>query len=195
MRVVVLEAREAHLVDQGLHPLGDAVRDGHAAELQGQQHVLAQGPPGKQVVLLGHVADLGVQPAGALSPEMHLPAAGREEPGQDVQQGALAAPARPHDGHELPFANIEVHVGHRMDDGPPREEPLADLPDGQRRRHRIILPELLRPERSRPGGAVEKSIVEGVTPQPPLSGGLFSNPSSGASPLPPVRGIAFIPPC
>ena len=135
---------------------------GYPAELQGEQHVLAQGPPGQQVVLLGHVADLGVQPPGALAPEVHLPAAGGEESGQDVQQGALAAPARPDDGHELPLAHVEVHVAHRVDDGPPREEPLADLPDGQRRRHEIMLPELLRPERSHPGALLINPAMAGL---------------------------------
>jgi len=125
VRVMVLEAAEPYALDQlggSTPPL--SLRD--PAHLQGKLHVLAQRPPGIEVVGLGDVADLGVHALDGRALVEHLTRRGRQETGDHVEQGRLAAAARSHDGEELAGRDVEVDVGDGVDDAPARVEVARD---------------------------------------------------------------------
>ena len=59
MGIVVLEAAEAHLGDILRRPFVPLISR-HPLKLQGHLDVVAQGAPGQEIVVLGHVSDIGV---------------------------------------------------------------------------------------------------------------------------------------
>ena len=99
MRVLVLEAAEAHLLDV---PAGARrpLRHGQPQLLEAQLDIGLGGTPGKERELLEHRR--GERLARApLALEEHLPRAGGQEPGDEAEQGGLAAARGTQDGHEL----------------------------------------------------------------------------------------------
>ena len=158
---------------------------GHPPELQGEQHVLAQRPPGQLGCPAGSRSSIsGFSPRVRSPRKCTSPLLGGKSPARMFSRVLLPHTARPDDGHELP---PRPRRGSRRSSrgrwSPARG--TACRPAGwtktPSRNHA--------PQGSsgrsvpRPGGAVDKSIVEGITPQPPLSGGLFFHPL--------VRGVFF----
>ena len=67
---------------------------------------MAAAQPGQ--VVLAAAGDL-------LARHADVPLVGGVQPGDQVQQGGLAAPRRPHQGHELAFAHGQVHAAQGAD--------------------------------------------------------------------------------
>ncbi len=100
-------------VEQPVDVLGLA--DLPAADAQRQRHVLAHRQPGQQVGRLEHDADIARGAGDRPAVERGLAAVMVVEPGQDAQQGRLAAARGTDDADELTVPDVEIDVGQRVD--------------------------------------------------------------------------------
>ena len=94
---------EADHVEQLPGPLA-ALGAGHAAQPERELDVAAGGQPRQQGRVLEHQRH---PPVGGAA----IAGVGGVEPGDDVEQGALAAAGRADHGDELAVRDVEVHVG------------------------------------------------------------------------------------
>src|SRR5579884_406923 len=107
--VAALEAGQADAAEQLAGP-ADVRLAAEAAHVDRQQHVVLHRPPVEQRVALEDDAEVGEWTADGTAPDDD-PAAGRgRQPGDEHEQGALAAAGRPDDRDELALAQREAHV-------------------------------------------------------------------------------------
>src|ERR1044071_7660405 len=97
-----LKAGELHGIDELLRGMG-ARALGHAPDLQRELDVFTQRQPGKEIAVLGDEADVRVDrgdlPAFVIEP----PFVRERNAGDNSEQRALTAAARPDDGGERAF--------------------------------------------------------------------------------------------
>ncbi len=140
-RLVVQPGRQAHGVDDQLHPL--LVRPA-PGDVEGQRDVLRRGQRRQQVELLEDEADAVAAQLGQLpvrqARELHVAdehpaAADRVEAGQAVHQRRLARTGRPHDRREPAPGEVQVDAAQRGDLGVPGAVDLRQplRPGGQAR--------------------------------------------------------------
>ena len=107
MRILVLVAIEADLLDEGHGGLGAlGMGKGHlvAVDLEAEEDVIENGEMGEGTVLLeDHAAVVGGAVDG-LAVDEQFAGSGLKEAGDTVQERALAAAGRPEHGDELAFA-------------------------------------------------------------------------------------------
>ena len=111
MRIVIGEFAEVERVEQrpgALLPLGQ----GHSLDLDAELHVLGDGAPRQQQVLLQHEGDVRVRSFDALTVDERFAFARRIEPRADVEQRGLAAAARPDQRDDLAVAHGQAHLLH-----------------------------------------------------------------------------------
>ena len=116
VRVLALEAREP---DQPqIRSCARLELDAVAVlDLDRQHHVLEHVPPRQQHRRLEDDADVAARSVDRPLPQPHVAGRAPEDAGEDLEQRALAAPARADDGHELAVADVEAHVLERLDVG------------------------------------------------------------------------------
>ena len=105
------------------HARGSRLRCGYEGRDR-QQHIAEHGAPVEQDIALKNNGDVV---HGALDCTItHADGAGgrRDEPGNQHQQGALSASARPHDGDEFAGLDGEIDFAQRLDLAPARR-PVA----------------------------------------------------------------------
>src|SRR5882724_3410360 len=134
-RVALGTVAEADLTQEGA---GELERIRLTRQLQRHCHVFQRGESGNEVERLEDVAD-GVEAEareGVLAQRgdvraRHADAAGggTVEPGNEAQQGGLAATGRPRDGDELTRGDLERHVGEHLDGTVAACEAHADAGD------------------------------------------------------------------
>src|SRR6185503_13733713 len=116
-RIVLRAIGEPYLVQERAGP-GERVR--LARQLQRHRDVLQRGEGGNEVKGLEDVPD-GV--------EAEAGGGGPIEPGDEAEQGGLAATRRPRDGHELARGDREGHVREHVDGSVAAGEAHADARD------------------------------------------------------------------
>ena len=79
-----------------------------APAFEAVRHVLGHRPPREQRVLLEHHATVGAGAHDAVAVDEDGARRGRVEPGDDVEQGGLAAPRGADEGHETAGRHVEV---------------------------------------------------------------------------------------
>ena len=117
LRVRGLEPLETHEIDGA----GDRVAlraTVHAPGIEAHCHVLRDREPGQQGERLEHHRGGTEHAVQWLAAIQHRPFGRACEPGEQPQQGALAAPRRPHQCDDLVLAYREVHVAQRLQDLP-----------------------------------------------------------------------------
>src|SRR5262249_51890508 len=91
-----------------------ALGPGHALEHHAEVDVLEHGVPREQRVLLEHEGDVAWhRPGDPLARDFHRAGRGRHQPADDVEQGRLAAAARPDQAEELAARDVERGVAQR----------------------------------------------------------------------------------
>ena len=104
---MVDELSEAVAVGEGNPFL--ALAAGRATFQDSAEHdVLEHGPPRQEQVLLQHIADIAGVPGDLDAIDQHPPGRRRNDPGDEVEQRALAAAGRSDDRNELAGADREV---------------------------------------------------------------------------------------
>ena len=99
----------------------------HTLDLQRQRDVPQHGAPGKEEILLGHVGDRVQITADRRSSDLDRAGVGNVEPGDEAEEGALSAAARPDQADELAAAGVEVHLQQHLEGGhAPAPEALRD---------------------------------------------------------------------
>src|SRR6266513_3928386 len=93
MRIVIFKPAQADLVNEVARPTLSFFRL-HPPNLQGNLHVGEEGSPGKQVVFLRHIADLGIDPVDGPVAETNAACARSEEPDDQIEEGGLPASGR-----------------------------------------------------------------------------------------------------
>jgi hypothetical protein len=82
----------------------------HAARLEPELDVLLHRQPGKERKRLEDHADAAHRPLQRLAAIVHLPGVGRDQPGHDAQQRALARTGLAEHRDDLALAQREVHA-------------------------------------------------------------------------------------
>ena len=141
VRIVVGEAIQMVAVQEFLRPLL-ALGRVHAADFLAELDIPADRPPGQQQVFLEHKGDMLVRAADRLAVDENLAFRGPVEAGRQVEQGALAAAARPDQGDDLAILDVDA-------DALDREHALAPGPAAHRRKKARDLLEA-EPEHGRP---------------------------------------------
>ena len=95
---------------------------------QAQADVVDHPLPGQQTRVLEHQADITARRRQSRITGAQYATAGLIQPGQQAQQGALAATTAANHRNELPGGNAQVDVVQHL----PRAEGLVDAVDGQR---------------------------------------------------------------
>ncbi len=98
------------------------IRPVKAANIQPQGGIIPDRGPGEQAVILQNQAGLRAGPADRLLVDQEVAAAGLAQPGDEVEQGAFAAAARPDDGPhlappDLPGEILKDNRPARVDEG------------------------------------------------------------------------------
>jgi hypothetical protein len=88
--------------------LGDAVK------LHAEDHVIEHGSPRQQHILLQHVADEADHAADPGAVKIDFAARRFDQPGDDIEDGRLAAAGRPEDADESPARDVDRHVVDRI---------------------------------------------------------------------------------
>ena len=65
----------------------------HVLDFDSQHHVLCDGAPRQQQILLQHEGDMGIGPFDALPVDKSKAVAGRRQAGADIKEGAFATAA------------------------------------------------------------------------------------------------------
>src|SRR5262249_49738757 len=99
-RDVLLEAAESDERDQAIR-LGAILRKRPAENREGKQNVVADRAPGQENGTLEHHPGVARRSGHGLPPEEDPPRGRRDEAPDQLEQRALAAPARPDDRDEL----------------------------------------------------------------------------------------------
>src|SRR5262249_42874142 len=105
-RDILLEAAESDECDQTIR-LGAILLEGPAEDLDGKEDVGAHRAPGQEDGTLEHHSGVARRPGHRPSPEEDLPRGRRNEPPDQLEHRALAAPARADDRDELVGADVE----------------------------------------------------------------------------------------
>ena len=98
-----------------------------AAGLEAQKHVAKHGAPGKQQVLLHHVADAAAQAFDLLAAIMHRARVRLDQAGDDIEDRGLAAAGGAHDADEIARVDVEGEVVEHADFTRFAVERLADV--------------------------------------------------------------------
>src|SRR5262249_5055257 len=99
-------------------------------------NVLLGRKPGEKAMILENHGALGPRPIDTLAIQLDLAAVGRNHPGSNIEQCALAAAARAN--HDDEFARIASQI---------------DAPQGRHSRARVVLVDAAQDEASTPGEA------------------------------------------
>ena len=168
VRILLLEADEAHHLDVAAHGLlALGLRD--ALDLEPVRDVPIDGAPRQDREFLEDDPAIRAGPFHRPAVEQHVPTRGRDEAGDDREQRALAAPARPDDGEQLALRDVEV-------DAVERHDPLAG-----------IGVDVLADARAR----YSRTLRAAARAREPLAAGRTSRPPGGVGGL----GGARSPPC
>ena len=107
--IMVLEAAQTDLGNI-LRCLLVSLVGRHAAELQRHLDVITQRAPGQEIVVLGHISDIGVDPGNDLPLVAHLARRRLENTRDHVEQRGLAAAGGADETDELAFLDCEVRI-------------------------------------------------------------------------------------
>src|SRR5262249_11043088 len=107
VRIMILEAREPDLTDQ-IERAAAPLAFVRAANLERDLDVLHERAPGKQVVFLRDVTDVGVDALYRAPAVDDLAAARRQKTDDEIQKRRLAAAGRPDNGNELTLLDGEI---------------------------------------------------------------------------------------
>ena len=88
----------------------------HAADIDLQHHVRQHVAPVEHDRVLENDADVGLRPVDAFAADGDRSGAVRRQAGDHLENGGLAAAARPHDGDELGLPDVEVYIHAGFDD-------------------------------------------------------------------------------
>ena len=130
------EARQAHQVEQGIGAAGGRLHVSIVAhgvadhlELAAELDVLHHRQPGIEAVVLEDHGAVDARAVDRLAVEQDLATTQRFQPGDDAQQGGLAAARGPDEGDELVGLDIQVDRLQRLHLALLADEGLADLTD------------------------------------------------------------------
>ncbi len=93
---------------------GDGAAIGDAAHFEAELDVLGRRAPRHHAVAGEHVADVVADAADFCAVDLGKASARRQEAGDDVEQGRLAATRRPDDGDDGAVRHVERHAAHRL---------------------------------------------------------------------------------
>ena len=111
--IFLLVAGQPDHVDQAAGALA-RLAHGQAEDFRRQQDIFQHPPPFQQQRLLEHHADIARRvEIAACAADLQRAAVVGKEPGNDLEQGGLAAARRPDDRHQLAFVDVEGGVGNR----------------------------------------------------------------------------------
>jgi hypothetical protein len=111
-RIVTLEPLESDGPDEGARD-GLALRPRRSPQLEAEGDRCQHVRPRKERGVLEHHRALGAGARDVRAVDRHGALVGGDEPGQDPEEGRLAAPARTDQAHELVRRDREAHVGDR----------------------------------------------------------------------------------
>jgi hypothetical protein len=137
---VAVKAGQPDLVDEIVAD-GRLFCGGDAFLAQAEADVLAHGQPGEEGVTLEDHAAVRARSADHHVVHQHLAGGGEVEPGDDPQQGGLAAAGRAEDGDEVVVGDFQRRPlqGHRLRlPAPPREDPRDVLDRDAGHQSRLI---------------------------------------------------------
>jgi len=100
-------------------------------QLKRQGDVIHDAPPGHEVSLLKDEANTRIRAGDGLAIEQDAPVIGDDQPGQNVQECALATAGRPDKAHELVIGQTEGDIVKSMDRDFIRLIGMADIKGGQ----------------------------------------------------------------
>src|SRR5262249_357117 len=100
-------------------------------DLQRKRHIVEHVAPGKGRLLLENHADRPVRPSHPLTRDPDRAVVSVEKSPDDVEQGRLAAAARPAHAHEFARGDAERNMIDRSKNAVRRLEAFADIIDGQ----------------------------------------------------------------
>ncbi len=86
-----------------------------AARLEPEQHIAEHGAPGKQQVLLHHVADAAAQAVDLLAEILHRAGVRLDQAGDDVEDRGFAATARPDDADKIAGVDVKGQIFEHAD--------------------------------------------------------------------------------
>src|SRR4051812_12712913 len=116
------------------------LRSRYTLDFDAEHHVLDDGPPRQQQVLLQHEGDMGVRPFDTLAVDEGLALARRGQSRADVEQGRLAAAARPDQRHHLAVADRDADARYGGEGPGALREPHRDVAvfEADQVRHRMV---------------------------------------------------------
>src|SRR5262245_32238734 len=121
-----------------------------AARLEAPADVAADRAPGEERVFLEHHAPIRPRADDRAAVNADLPGVARDEAAEDVEQGALAAPARADDRDELAVGDREAFEMEHLERASVADVRLPEPHDVERGRAHLTPP---RREAARPAGA------------------------------------------
>ncbi len=134
MRIVLFKPAQADLLNQFLRPAPPFSRP-HTANLQGDPHIFHEDPPREQIILLGHIPDLRIDPVDRPAAKENAAGARREEPDDEIEERGLPAAGRTHHRDKLSFLKSKGDGVEGDNPFSPDLKLLADLFNGEERRH------------------------------------------------------------
>ena len=99
----------------------------HPLQFQPEDDIGEDITPGQQQVLLLHIADAAEAVCGRAFVQVDGTTGGLRETGNDIEQGAFAAAARPDDTDEFPCCGVQVYPMQDSQTLPMLDEVLADV--------------------------------------------------------------------
>ena len=156
----------------------DALRLGHAGDLEREGDVVGDGAPREGRLLLEHHADRGVRAGHGLARDRDAALVAVEQPADDVEQGRLAAAGRADHGEELARRDIERDVVDRGEHAFGRLEMLDDVVDHEQRRDAARAERCSKRWMSRPSGEPQRRCA----PSPPAGEGWGGGSEFGEPP-------------
>ena len=109
MRIAVLEPVQPDQIDKlGDQALAFGLRN--PAQLEAVADVAGHRAPRQDRMFLKHHAAIGPRPMDRRPVDLHLAFAVRQQAGENIQQGRLAAAAGPDHGDEFPLLDLEVDI-------------------------------------------------------------------------------------
>src|SRR5262245_63547599 len=112
MGILPLEAMKSHQFDKTPND-GGSLFSRYTLNLQAMGDVLLHRAPWHDGELLKDYAAIRSRSADFTAVEQHRPARLREKPGQDVQEGRLAASAWAHHRQKFPVFHLQIHTVQR----------------------------------------------------------------------------------
>jgi len=125
IRVAVLESIEA---EQRQQPHGLVASGSHVSshDFGPECEIVDEASPGQQPVALRHIAYLAEPPGLRIATQHDLAGIRLQQPGNEVQERALAAAARSDERDELALTGLEAHLLQRRNNAAIHSERFAD---------------------------------------------------------------------